>query len=64
MSREKTASDFEEWARRQAVHVVSQLPENFDEALAVLEKAKKLIHWIRQPASAVSADVISWKREK
>jgi hypothetical protein len=59
MSRENNAGDFDEWARRQAVQVVSQLPEGFEEALAILDQAKRLVHWLREKPAAAPLNVVS-----
>lgn len=49
------------WQRRQAVQIVSMLPEDLDDATRVLELAKELLDgFLRpaQPAREVSATVL------
>lgn len=49
------------WQKRQAVHIVAQLPENIEDALAVLEYARDLVaSWLgcataRSPGAAAPA---------
>lgn len=41
--RTEAAKEHARWLRRQAVHLVAQLPENEEEALQVLTHARELI---------------------
>lgn len=43
----------EVWLRRQAVQIAAQLPENPDEAVAVLELARKLVEGFLMPQPAL-----------
>lgn len=38
-----SAAEHERWQRRQAVHIVSQLVENHDDAIAILGFARELV---------------------
>lgn len=40
---EEAAREHSRWLRRQAVHLVAQLPENEEDALRVLSHARELI---------------------
>jgi hypothetical protein len=52
------------WHKRHAVHLVAQLPDNADDARAVLREAQNLVDsWLHPPVTAPSK-VLTLLREK
>jgi hypothetical protein len=54
--------DKDAWRRRQAIQIAAQLPEEPEDALAILEHAKDLVEKFLSPRDAQEGSVVAFRR--
>jgi hypothetical protein len=53
----------DQWTHRQALHLIALLPDDQQQAIAILERARFLLScWTLKPESQAKAQVVSWPK--